>query len=182
MALHWKRVPNRHYCQSYLVVQTRHATLSTVLEPGVCGVVTSVRALATIDTIPGAEVVVTLGAGSVAVASVYTVRNRQLVRMTIEGSGRDPFFRNTFAYYGGVAHDAAVDCVRPGSGRVVLSFWALSRPKLIFHEYMRVVGTRFLMVRTTQEPSPGGHYDRYGPFRRPQPFPSCAVARGPDRY
>lgn len=159
---------------SFLILSTRRETLTRQLPTG-CGVAVQVVALAPIDRVPGAEIVVSLGSGSVDFAGIYTLRRGTLVRMKINGTTDDEF-----RYYGAVAHDAGADCVRPASGEVVFSRWRLGERGWgdVERTYMRVVGTRLRLVRTKSFHATEDHR-RYGGFDSPQPFPSCAVARAP---
>ncbi len=162
-----------------LVVLAGHRSVSRRILAG-CGAALGVTVLAPIDRVPGAEIVVTEGAGSVYFADVYTFRQDKLVQMSIAGRGKA--FPNEFLYYGGVAHDAAVDCLGAGSGEVMVSGWGLGAKSLgaVTRTRMRVRGTRFYTVSTRTFPIDRDHR-RYGGFDTPEPFPSCAIARASER-
>ena len=162
-----------------LVVSTSRSVLVRRISSSGCGVGARVIVLAKIDRTPGTEVVVFESAGSVAFADIYTFRHGALVPMTIDGSSD-----GSFTYYGSATHDAGADCVRAASGDVIFSTWALTPTTVngvVTRKYMRVTGWHLGTVKTTRF-FPTDDHRRYGGFGRPQPFPSCAVSRGPDRY
>src|SRR5258707_1351771 len=67
-----------------LVVSTAQGVVSRRLTTTGCGVNGQVVALAQIDRVPGAEIVVLEDSGSASFARVYTLRERRLVLLRIE--------------------------------------------------------------------------------------------------
>jgi hypothetical protein len=153
------------------VVLTRTNTLIRRVSAG-CGVAVEAAALARIDRVAGAEIIVSLGCGSACFARIYTLRDGKLVRLKIEGSVDD-----WFAYTGALTHDWSADCVRAASGVVVFSGWSWDSPwGTLTRQIMRVEGTRLSLVRTRSFPAKKDHR-LYGWFGAP--FRHCAVARAP---
>jgi hypothetical protein len=109
----------RRGCRAFLAADTGERTLAAPIPDDFASFdlgLPALRALAAINDLVGAEIVVDVGAGaSTQFAAVFTVVDGRLLQVVPRGAGNGQLF----AYGGSVGHVAAVDC--DAHGKVVIS-------------------------------------------------------------
>ncbi len=109
----------RRGCRAFLAADTGDRTLAAPIPDDFVSFdlgLPALRALAAINDVEGAEVVVDVGAGaSTQFAAVFTVADGRLLQVVPPRTGSAPLF----AYGASVGHVAAVDC--DARGRIVIS-------------------------------------------------------------
>jgi hypothetical protein len=133
--------------------------------------------LGPIDRRAGLEIVAKLHEGaSTEFAAVFTVAGDRIRQIVLDQLGY-----SEFGFGGSVTHVDTVDCVRGAPGEVVQHGAGSEDPTgqrwVVERRIYRVVGTRFVPIRTTTRRlrSPQAALRALGPG--PQPFPGCLAVR-----
>jgi hypothetical protein len=138
--------------------------------------------LANIDRAPGLEIVMDVSEGASTVsAGNFTLRKDQIERMTIRPRTFDP---NVFLIAGGLSGIGGVDCLQPGSGRVVYSSTgALSgKTTRVDRSFYTASGTQFILRHKAKTRGSSDPVRLGGQFPElvnggDEAFPSCMDVR-----
>lgn len=133
-------------------------------------------ALATVDTNPGAEIVVNVREGaSTGFARVFTVREHELIAYRVgEGGANQPFA------YGAGGLGTGVDCWRQAASGYVVASEAEPNPRgwTVRRTVFRASGRTFLPVPGYGTARAVKSVEAFPELRAPLPFQRCTVVRG----